>query len=411
MPLGPWDLSRTGRRERVNGMLNGPRHVSPTGVQRHVRRSRFARCVRGIAVALGVCATAGHAQPRVLDPPTCADCRIDFELVAVLGTDSGPPGIGPTFTIARSAATGYLWYSSSLTGGQILSFRPDGSFSESFGGRGQGPGEFIWITELLTSAGRLHALDPANQRWTVFSTHPPGDLISTARIPGAPHSSVIFEDTLLVSNINIRSRELAGIPLHVFGHEGTHLGSFGDDGQGYRFDRDAPMLRLLAGAGPSRIWAAHAGEYRIERWALDGRRDSDFRREVDWFSSPNLRGVYADPDTPPEPWVAGVQQDLLGRLWIAVHVADEEWYEGVSTEQNAEGSYFPLPDRAGFQDTMIEVIDPAAGRVLASTRFEYPVATFVDASHFAVYRESEAGVPTIEIWHFDFTGAPRGEEG
>jgi hypothetical protein len=211
---------------------------------------------------------------------------------------------------------------------------------------------------------------------------------------------VIVDDTLLVANMNIPSRELAGIPLHVVGPGGRVLRSFGENREGYRYDLGAAMMRYLAPAGPSRVWSAYASEYRIERWHVTGQLELAYRRETAWFDKPNYRGVYPDPSQPPDPWLIGVQQDGDGLLWVAVLVGDPEWHEGVLPEKNDEGTYFSTPDPTNFQDTMIEVIDPRTHAVIATTRVDFVVKSFIDDQHLAAYRESDVGVPTVEVWRF-----------
>lgn len=363
------------------------------GSSRGFSRLKHLRRVVTVCILLVPGVVYAQEDAQILREDICSTCRIALSRVAVLGTDSGPPGMGADFVLGRSQATGRYWYASNVSSGEILVFERDGSFAGSVGRRGEGPGEFRWINQIIPSGQHVHVVDAANLRWTVL-LH---DLTvrSTQRLIRPPFESTVLYDSLLVVSMQVPTRELAGHPLHVFRLNRGLERSFGAPAAGYRADLGVTGLRHVSAAPGRGFWAAHITQYRLEKWDVEGSLLAAYRREADWFS-PHHQGMKADPDTPPAPWLAAVHEDDAGLLWVLVLIADEEWYTGLVP--SGDGTFWWAPDRTDFLDTMIEVVDPTTGSVLATYRWDYAARGFVDGSHLAVYRESPVGVPRVEIW-------------
>lgn len=298
--------------------------------------------------------------------------------------------------LGRSGATGRFWYASNASGGQILVFDKDGSFLRFVGGRGRGSGEFLWIHEILAREREVHVIDAATARWTILS--PEFETRATWRLPRPPFATALVADSLLVASMRLPTRHGKGHPLHVIGPGKGVIRSFGADPGGDREDPGLAGLRQVAPGNGDRFWAAHLTRYRVEAWSLEEERLVTFERDVEWFP-PHDRGLEAHPEIPPAPWLAGIREDREGLLWVLVHVADDRWHAAV--ERRPDGAYRWASDRTGFQDTILEVLDPRTGEVLAQRRSDLALRGFIDDRHVAAYRESPGGVPRVEVWRVE----------
>jgi hypothetical protein len=241
----------------------------------------------------------------------------------------------------------------------------------------------------------LHVLDVGNLRWTVLdSQFAP---LASVPLPQSPFSAFVIGDSLLVANMNVPTRQLAAIPIHIMGLDGKFRRSFGEVPVGYRSDYELAVLRHLAPSRAGTFWSAHVTRYQLDRWALNGVLLQKLTRLTDWFQ-PHFRGMEASPTQPPAPWMADVSEDSTGILWVLVLVADATWHKAVV--RDSDGSYRWTSDRNGFLDSVIDAIDPETGTVLASHRSDVAYSRFVDRGHLAAYRESRPGVPFVDIWEF-----------
>ena len=155
------------------------------------------------------------------------------------------------------------------------------------------------------------------------------------------------------------------------------------------------IWRQLAAGGGGRVWAAYQNRYEVELWDTAGRRLRRLARDAEWFdiyrsdefSARNRRHLLRErergnrlaPSLQYPPRVTALEQDGRGRLWTLVSVAPEK-----------------PEDR---RNTIVEVIDPAAGRIVASRRFPMAVAGFAAPGLVTVReRREEDDVEIVKIF-------------
>lgn len=133
----------------------------------------------------------------------------------------------------------------------------------------------------------------------------------------------------------------------------------------------SPRRILLAPDGT--VWTLPMQfRWRLEHWDTLGNSLGAIERRPAWFP-PYTRSTEVSRDVAPQPTLQDAWFDADGRLWILGKVADPKWYDGLGT---ADGGAVAITDPDRVADTILEVIDPATGRVLAEARFDvsYPFA-------------------------------------
>lgn len=154
-------------------------------------------------------------------------------------------------------------------------------------------------------------------------------------------------------------------------------------------------LRAVA-AGVSGVWTALGTRYVIELWSPDGSRTATITREAPWFmlmtveelSQRSARGE-------PSPVLRSIDVDALGRIWVLISVADSRWSSAIRV---TPGRRFPeVTDPVRHTDTILEIIDPTAGTLLLSTRFDVPKLALLPGQWLVESREDAAGRPILQI--------------
>ncbi|MEW5927478.1 MAG: hypothetical protein AB1941_08335 [Gemmatimonadota bacterium] len=320
--------------------------------------------------------------------------------VRELGDASGPGRLDPALYSAATDSRGNVLVASGLRR-PVSVFGPDGRFLRTLGD--SVAADSLAPVFRLATVGRgdtVHLVDDRNLRRLVLGPdfHP---VRSVATSPFALNSGMALllpDDGMLLTGI-IRTRENIGYPLHLAGRGGEIVRSFGTDAP-----EDTPEseinYRRLAHAGPGRAWSGHMTRYVLERWTLDGRRELRIERDAPWFAP------YADvrrlsPADPPRPMLMAVRQDAAGRLWTVVRVADPQWRRTVpSRSDTASRAPLTRPDTGldDLYDTVVEVFDPACGRLLASERLPAFMIGFLDDEHLLEWRVNGAAPPRLGVW-------------
>jgi hypothetical protein len=327
------------------------------------------------------------AQQRIeiAGGPTCSECRIVVEPYLTLGGEVSP-GIGSPFFHAARDALGRVW----ITGAReqdVGVYGADGRPLNTLGGRGQGPGEFMTAMQILARAQTVSVLDPGNQRETVYDME--YKIVRTVPLPGPVKAAVVLDDSLSLYNINFWTPDKVGYPLHLVDLTGRVVLSVGYDGKVVR--RDSPLGdRALAAASGGGFWAARTTEYEVEKWTVAGERRLSIARSVVWF------GAHDGMDwTPPLPWIEEIWEDSDGLLWVAIRVAAPDWKRAAVMRGDL---LVNIADHDAFFDTILEVIDPRRGEVLAGTRVDPWIKSYLGGGLAASYKEDEEGWPFLHLW-------------
>lgn len=342
----------------------------------------------------------GQDVQLVGDEDLCTTCELSLEHVVRLGDREGPGRVMQLRAMARDPE-GRYWvaHPDGAMGGasRIWIFDSAGVFVRTIGRRGEGPGEYGAITRIRFRRGdtvEIYSGDP--RRRTVLG--PDRSVVSTNPVPLNFMRSVFLPDGRAMLVDHMATPDRAGYPLQLVEPSGEVVRSLGAVEPEY--DPREPMrLSRVVAAGPDggSVWTVGRGDYRIELWDTTGTRRAVLQRDADWFE-PYVLGTPLEPDgPPPPPQVSLMTRDAEGRLWIAVLVAADDWRAGFSRAEN--GRY--EPQIAQIYDTILEVVEPSTGRLLASRRFtDHSFSVFLDGSLIVSYEEDEAGYPFLDVWRF-----------
>ena len=379
-----------------------------------------------LAWALVPAALIGQEVIRIPSTPSCPKCRIELEHVVTLG--GSPEDSVDVGWLLRGNSRGD--YFARVLGApyEVAVFSATGKLLKVFGRRGEGPGDYRYIEFLEMGRGdTLHVFDFPLRRQTLLA---PGSwsvgriaplpilpFIETVGEVLWPHPYVLLPDGRYV--VNAQKGDSA---LHLVGVDGELVRSFGvgyreedlppppskrhlsvlGPGQAANVRRVDVVHRQLASAGEGRIWAAYRNRYEIELWDTAGRRLRRLARETDWFEpwrsdevdAGRRRHIFRErerpgPDAPPPPYpptFLGLEQDDRGRIWTVISVAP-----------NPAGTGPPRGEHA--RDAIVEVLEPRAGRLLASVRVERKVEWIVGPGLVGVRETSGPyGLPTVKVF-------------
>lgn len=365
------------------------------------RSSLLPWLVSFILMLLAAAGGSASAQTVVVaDRVTCPQCRIELEHLATIGSVE-ERGYLADHPIPLVRDRGGRYFVSTISSAhEIGVYSSSGRFLGTLGRRGEGPGEFQWVQNLLIVPGdTLYVFDGGNARISVFS--PDLALARDVRFPFLLHFMPLALTSTgnVVGSGDIKTVERIGYPLHLLDREGTLLRSFGAEEPVYR--RDAPFFnfRAIAASRGGGVWAGHFTQYVIELWSGDGALRHRLIRGPSWFE-PYVRGViYPSSEEPPNRQFYGLKEDAAGRLWTLVHVPDPRYTEALGTPEPGEGGrrYAPILDYQRLRDTVIEVLDPEQASVIARARIDQYAINWIDDDELATYRETN-GVPYVDIW-------------
>jgi hypothetical protein len=323
---------------------------------------------------------------------------LTLEPLVTLGTRDGPGAlVSSPITVSRDSRGRYYVLQFRETS-SILVFALGGEFLQAIGRRGQGPGEFEHILYFDVGSGdSLRVYDGGTRRRTVLS--PTWEYVSSSRMDVDAFNAIELPTGETVINGVVNSPDRIGLPLHTVDEQGHLQRSFGsfDDVAIYRGDLQYLMWRRMAPAGVNGVWAAPPNRYVIELWDTNGERQRELLRDADWFK-PYTERVPPTPDRPPPPALSSLHLDATGKLWVAIAVPALDWADRLGPAvETPYGKQYRASNPEAW-DTVIEVIDPAGGRVVASQRVSPLVSGFIDDEHVYAYREDDEGVPFIDVW-------------
>ena len=333
-------------------------------------------------------------------------CRLVFRetglrLVAV--SDGSRPD--PGRTVLRDSKG--LFYSANARGfGSVISVWDEkGGYLRSFGGGGEGPGEFSEngiVNLFLDGRDNLHVRD-GGLSWSVFS--PRQEFlrrVSAVLMGGSMGRTVILrEGTALTSG---RGDHDGANYFHLVDSAGTLRRSFGpvEDAVSRSGRSGRSLRRRIAYGGGDTFWAgptsggAHA--YLLEEWGIDGRLRRAFRRDAPWYE---WRGEERTSASVVQLHV--FETDLL---FVAVYLPSGAMAEAYA-EARKQGRLRPTTEeRLALAEVVLEVIDVRSGELLASERHkaakvreEVPQAFFGGGRLGYTYKEegAEGGLPSVEI--------------
>lgn len=358
----------------------------------------------GGSIVICLCAIgyAGEvrAQARVLNlNPECPACRIVPEVVAVLGTDTGPGMLpGEPVNVARDHA-GRYWIAFNPPEVPIV-FERDGTPLGPVGRRGEGPGEFRDAMALTPIADSMVVFDSQLGRASIFG--PNLTVTRTVRLPGQVWSAVALAWPWLALNMPTRNPS-AGGSYRLFDLEsGTLSAGFGPSWEG------APMGQLgyVANSGRTeRFWVAGSLALRLSEWGLNATRTADLAATPPWFPD-GVQGRQGGPDQPPDPAILGISHRHGEQLWMVLKVPNPRWRDAWSRP----GGRTPhggsaMPDPLALWQARVLLIDTEKQRVLAMEDRNWWVISSLPGDEIALYDETDPMVPKVRIVRLSVHGS------
>lgn len=332
------------------------------------------RSVRVAVALLPLPELAVAQEPEALEFRPCDECAIEVSPLAVLGVSDEVAFAAPMDDgrIAVVQAYDRLRFS-------VLD--PGGAVVRHVGRAGEGPGEYADVTWLEVQGDLVHVVDGSRRQVTVLDAASDFSVVSTIRlpVPGATgRDMAVLGDSGYVANMMVFTRDRMGYVLHHLDANGKVLQSFDEPGGPVRGMGIAEMRWLRAGSDGT-VWSVPVTRYRVDQWdPASGERLQSFERRADWFPDHEGSSGPRHPDRPPAPVVIGVDVDPSGHVWVMTSVAvADRWAESLieaGERAHAEMPEYELPsDRSIVFDTVVEVIDPATGRVVAARTFDEPL--------------------------------------
>ena len=346
---------------------------------------RRARTLLTVSAATHVAATSLSAQKveRVSGEVTCGDCEITIDTVLTIGGLEGP-GL---HLITQSSRVAVDRRGRILVGDarqpEIAVFDSTGTFLETIGGRGEGPGEYGRISHISVGPRLIHVFEYHSGRTMLDHDFA---VVRTDRFPGQILSAVPMSDDRIAFVADVPTPESVGHRLHIL-HPSGEIHSHGYDGEVYPSQLTTWTSQMSPVTGRAdTVWALEKETNRIVRWDLEREPGVGrvFVRDVAEFDAGASSGrVY------PRSLNMGALLDDRG-LWIIWIAPDPQWLPPGDNEARA-------PPRKTF-DGWLDLVDPATGRTLARHRQDGYWGGFASGSSYVVaYHETDAGVPFIHI--------------
>jgi hypothetical protein len=393
-------------------------HVMRTcGNQRPGGAAWRARARAALLITLGTAAPA-FAQPAVTiiadRAASCIGCTTALTPLATLIPPDTSPDLGPdSYIVADSRGRFYV---TSRDRRHVHRFSAAGRFEGEIGRPGQGPGEFQRIAAMAIGNQDSLLVLESTRRLTVFTAE--HAYARTMPLGAAPQGAIQARDGSIIVAMMFGSG--GGLPFHIVRPNGAVAASFGimgtprvDDSCQVCNGREMHRARLA-----DRVWSTLPNRYELESWTVDGRLLRSFRvADSKWFSDWHTPNGWMNGSAPRPSSVLQAAEDDRGRVLILGVRAADVWKpmpppetSGITSTPNGimsksraalEEYLFDLQGRT--TETVIEVIDPARGQVISSTRLR-GVFRLLDATTIAkIVKSRDDDLYRIEVYRLTLT--------
>lgn len=333
-------------------------------------------------------------EPRVVpDRVDCGRCRIQLTQVAVLES----PGLVEWPQSMSEDSQGRYFVTQPNRRELPIVFDASGRQVAVLGASGEGPGEFrnAALIAVDPRTDTVFVTDWATSRLSVFS--PSLTFVRSVPFPGRARALGVLRDGRLVAMASISDRTSVGLPFHVFRRDGLRLSAIGDQRRPYTDQREIFFLHRLVPSRRGGFWAVPQwGEYRIEHWTATGVRDVHLLRRPGWHielhSSLGPANNPAAMDPPPTShW--GIAETGDGLIWTMSRVGDPGRRSApLDTLRNAEGQFVVPGDPDRSWDSIVELIDPVRGTLVASQRFDRRFVLMLPSGKVVWVTETDRGI-------------------
>jgi hypothetical protein len=337
----------------------------------------------------------------ISDRVACGRCTIDLTLVGRIGGAQDSLNYSVSMASLARTASGHflLGPRSPHANAAITEYDAAGKYLTAFARPGDGPGEARWPHFLLLSPqDSLYLFDGA--KISVFA--PNHQFVRT--IPSLALSvvsagtAVLLKDGRFVIATEVTGPSRTGLPLHLMSSDGTIAKSFGAEAPMIRPDDPRELWRVIATAGPAEVWAAHANRYEIERWDVAGILRQVLVRDTPMFPpSRVLTGMDPIPSI-----IVALRQDPEGYVWTLLGIPKSGRAASSSRATGRTGG--PPPNALNeIFDTVIEVLDPRTGTLVASRRMPLMANGFWSGDLLTTIETNSDDVPVMSIWQVHLT--------
>jgi len=362
------------------------------------------RILAAVAVAVTWFTVQANAQTVIPNDVSCKRCRIVSQKLTRLGDLDGPGALPRQALIVTVDGRNRFWVG---TGAVPFIFDSTGRFLRSAAGRGGGPGEIEGggVPSPLPGDSML-VVDNVAARATVFdAAFRPIRTISIPRVL-ATATPIRWPDRVMF-NSNIQTRELFGVPLHLIDLSGK-VAEILRSSNGHNRDRSlppaSPPRSKFAVTADGRVWAAEESIYRLTQWNEDFEPIRVLVRKPSWWKQPSIN-LLGTRTTPPLPHIRDVSIDEDGLLWLFIHTPRSTWREIWSRiPEDAVEIRMDQLNPVDLFDTLIEVIDLSAARVVARARLSEYTVSALPGRRVATHAESPEGVPYVLIRRLSVAG-------
>lgn len=326
----------------------------------------------------------------------CTSCSFTVEHVTSLGDLSDPELIfeGEVPSVVRLSSGAFV-AAPATSGWQLLVYDETGEYRESWGQEGDGPGEFRAISRIARLPGDSILVVDYSRRITILD--PSGAYVRSSQLDFMPLMvKPMGSSRWVASTMSVPAApERIGYPIHLYSADGTFQTALGGDMPVVQ-SRPSASQRVVV-ADEEGVWAGRPDRYEIEYWSVSGEQLSVLDRVAEWFPDREVEGAVNPRDEPPSPYLVDLHVDQDGLLWTLSIMADASWAP-------SDGTGYSFAARQGrFYDTVVEVIDPASGELLASQRFDWSAWSFTTDGLIVGFHEGEFGMLVIDLWRASFT--------
>lgn len=318
---------------------------------------------------------AAQEVVEIVDDLACPSCLVETgPSVTLTGPDesiwfsslSGP-------RVARDSQGNYIM--APVQGdGLIAVFGPDGRYLSSYGRIGGGTGEFATDIPLLIEVGDgdvLYVIDPLN----LHTLAPRAESsLDQERMPVAALGEVVVLESGIAVEATVRTED-GMTTIQLLRDDGTIVQSIGPTESGGEPGAESGVRRALGRSNDGKdVWSAPVGRLRITRYGPDGEARARIERTSGLFQSSSGRRPGAPFLAPVRPAVSGIVHDGDGLLWVAIARAPRTFSPLPGFADTPDpGVEVLIPsgvDLNRFLHTTVEVLDPAAGVVIARRDFD-----------------------------------------
>jgi hypothetical protein len=341
---------------------------------------------------------AAVSTTTVIDSkPSCARCTIELVKLFTLGGPNDTVAYHPYMfsVVADSKGTVYVGPTKDE---RIGAFSSEGKLLRTLGRKGGGPGEFSGLQYLAVGPGdTLYVFDHESRRANLFA--PDYRYIrSSGEFGGQRHMPAVLRTGEIITMASPQKVGDSLIALHAA--SGKELRRYPplvrqprEPDQDWNFVQLAPTSR-------GTVWVGHPNFYQIDEYELSGKISRALRRDLDWWSKPSEYTSFAPREKKPQPTLIAIREDEVGRLWTVVLTGKADW-----RQLDPPGTYLQKPtpqgERNRYFDAIVEVLDPATGKLITSRRFPFPLSQLRAGNIVVATHEDEDGNLLRDIYRIE----------